>query len=36
MGALFIVVTLILGGTLYLACPTLQEYVLRCPPAQWR
>lgn len=28
MAALFIVVTLILGGTLYLARPTLQEYVL--------
>jgi hypothetical protein len=28
MGALFIVVTLVLGGTLYLARPTLQEYVL--------
>lgn len=28
MGALFVVVTLVLGGTLYLARPTLHEYVL--------
>jgi len=32
MSALFIVVTLVLGGTLYLARPTLQEYVLPSSP----
>lgn len=32
MAALFIVVTLVLGGTLYLARPTLQEYVLPSSP----
>jgi len=32
MGGLFIVVTLVLGGTLYLARPTLQEYVMSSSP----
>ena len=36
MGALFVVVTLVLGGILYLARPTLKEYVLPSDLSQSR